>query len=398
MPITLHSDLLVESYAGYFFAYGGKLNIYDFLSKLPPTHPLMLHYNYADLFIYPPITYFTLGIFRLLVKPFADPNYIPWLWSNLSSIYSNKELYFQLFLFKLPYLFFDIPLAFILSGFFKTQRKKKIAFILWMFNPITIYATFMIGQFDLLPAFFTVLAVYFMQKGRKNWAMISLGIGGAYKLYPLFFVIPAAFIMGDKFLEKIKLILLGFAPYVLFALPFISSSAFRQMTLFNPKNQKMLYMIFMLTGAEGIYPFAVGLFVIFFISYFDKAVKDIIYYFMAILLLFYSVTSYHPQWFLWIAPFLVYELVRNNFKHWILVVTLFVCWLAITFLFEPSLSYGLFNPIFPQLVNAPNLSDIIAKHTDVFQIKNLLRSAFAGASIYYIYLLFSGKKAIGDTI
>jgi len=398
MPITFHPDLLVHSYAGYIFAYLGQLNIYDFLAKLPATHPLIQHYNFLDLFIYPPITYYTFGIFRFLVKPFADPNYIPWVWSNLSSFYSNKELYLHLFLFKLPYLFFDVWLAFILSGLFKNEGSKKSVFKLWMLNPVTIYATFMMGQFDLLPAFFTMLAVYFLAKGRNAWAMISLGIGASYKMYPLFFVIPAAFIAGKSFWEKIKLIALGFAPYVLFTLPFISSPAFREMVLFNAKDQKMLYLIFKVTGAEGIYPFIIGLIVIFFVSYFDNKKRNISYYFLAILLLFYSVTSYHPQWFLWVAPLLVYELVKNNFKHWTLTATLFVCWLILTLLFEASLSYGLFNPIFPQLVNAPSLSDFVAKYTDVFLFKSVIRSIFAGASIYYIYLLFSEREASGDTI
>jgi hypothetical protein len=398
MPITFHPDLLVHSYAGYFFAYQWQLNIYDFLAHLPTTHPLVQHYNYADLFIYPPLTYYTFGIFRLLVKPFADPNYIPWVWSHLGSLYSNKELYLHLFLFKLPYLFFDIALGFILSNFFKGQKKKKLTFSLWMFNPVTIYATFMMGQFDLLPAFFTILAIYLIQKGHKVWSVFSLGVAACYKIYPLFFVVPAAFIEGDKFWEKIKLIALGFAPYILFALPFISSPAFREMVLFNAKDQKMLFMVFMLTGAEGVYPFIIGLIIIFFISYFAGKGRDITYYFLAILLLFYSVTSYHPQWFLWVAPLLIYELVKNNLKHWPLIATLFVCWLAITLLFEASLSYGLFSPIFPQLANAPSLSDTISRYTNVYQLKSILRSIFAGDSVYYLYLLFSEKKAIGDTI
>jgi hypothetical protein len=398
MPITFHPDILGHSYAGYIFAYLGKMNFYDFIAKLPPTHPLIKNYNYTELFIYPPVAYYTLGIFRLLVKPFADPNYIPWVWSHLSSFYSNKELYLHLFLFKLPYIFFDIAAAFLLSGLFEKENQKKAAFILWMFNPVTIYATFMMGQFDILPTFFTILALYLMRRQRYSWAMISLGIGASYKMYPLFFVIPAAFFAGRTFWEKLKYIILGFAPYILSIIPFIPSAAFRQMVLFNPKDQKMLYMIFKLTGAEGIYPFVGGLMLIFLASYFDTKKRDIAYYFLAILLLLYLVTSYHPQWFLWVTPFMIYELVKSKFRYWTIAATLFVCWLVITLLFESSLSYGLFSPIAPLLANAPSLSDILAKYTDVFQLKSLIRSVFAGASIYYIYRLFSEREATGDTI
>ena len=79
MPITVHPDLWGHSFTAYFFAYKGELNIYDFLLNLPKNHPLVMNYGVNDIFIYPPLAYFTLGIFRVLVKPLADANFIPWL-------------------------------------------------------------------------------------------------------------------------------------------------------------------------------------------------------------------------------------------------------------------------------------------------------------------------------
>jgi hypothetical protein len=95
---------------------------------------------------------------------------------------------------------------------------------------------------------------------------------------------------------------------------------------------------------------------------------------------------------LWATPFLIYDLVENNFKHLFLTVTIFACWLIITFLFEPSLSYGLFNPLWPDLERSPGLSSFVSQYTDVFQIKSLIRSVFAGASTALIYLVFSRYK------
>jgi len=103
------------------------------------------------------------------------------------------------------------------------------------------------------------------------------------------------------------------------------------------------------------------------------------------LLLFFSVTHYHPQWFLWITPFLFLFLVGNFYKRILLVVILFVCWFGITLLFESSLSYGLFNPLLPDLNQTISLSDIPGKYTNIFQFKSLVRSIFAGVSLFTIF-------------
>src|SRR3972149_892639 len=181
MPTTYHVDLLGHSFTAYFFAYESKLNPYEALAELPPNHPLVKNYGIADIFIYPPITYFTLGIFRILIKPFVDPNFFPFLMANPSSIHSRPDLFLNLFLFKLPYLFIDTAIGFLLAGLFDDRKKKNVAFWLWMLNPVTLYATFMIGQVDIMAVFFTVLALHFFKQNKFNWMLISLGIGGAYK-------------------------------------------------------------------------------------------------------------------------------------------------------------------------------------------------------------------------
>jgi len=391
MPITYHPDLLGHSFSAYFLAYEGKINLYDTLASLPPDHPLVKNFGVGDIFIYPPLTYYTLGFFRFLVKPFADPNLIPWLMVHLDSLHSYPRLFEHLFLFKLPYLFLDIGLAFLLTKFFDDPKKKKLAFILWMFNPVAIYVSFMIGQLDLLPVFFSVLSLFLYKKKKNYLSMISMGIAASYKMYPLFLILPLAFLISDKFKERLKLTLAGIFPFVFFIAPYLSSSAFRAM-VFSPKSQKMLFMNWPLSGAEAVYPFVLFLSIITFLSYYQKINITPLPYFLAILLLIFSVTHFHPQWFLWVVPFLVLELVDNNFENIVLALVIFFGWILLTLLFEPSLSFGLFNPLWPDLERATGLSEIIGKYTNVFQLKSLIRSVFAGASVFLIFRLFAFRK------
>lgn len=387
MPITSHPDLWGHSFTAYFLVYEGKLNPYQHMQDLPADYPLVKNIGISDIFIYPPLTYFTIGLFRVLIKPFVDPNFIPWLMENMGHVYERKDLFSILFLFKLPYLFIDVAVGFLLAALFDDAKKKKLVFTLWMLNPVTLYATFMMGQLDILPVLFTVLSLYYAKKGKYTASLISLGIGGSYKMYPLFFIIPAALLFSKGFKERIKNIFLGFLPFILTTLPYLPSSAFRNMVLFQAKSQKMLYMIWNVSGAEGIYPFIIGIIIIYCISYYCTNKEKLVDFFLAILLITLMVTHYHPQWFIWVIPFLIYKIVAQKDKI-LFVLILFGIWLIITLLFEPSLSVGLFGPVIPAARTFGGFTDLLGKFTDVNRFKSMIRSVFAGISLFWIGQMF----------
>lgn len=391
MPFTLHPDLLGHSFSAHFLVGEGKWNLYETLANLPPTHPLVRDFGVADIFIYPPLAYYTLGFFRILVKPFSDPTFIPWLMDNLDQIHFYPGLSREIFLFKLPYLFVDIATAFLLSAVFTDVRKRKWAFILWLFNPLTLYATFMIGQLDILPVFFTVLSVLLAAKDKPGWSLFSLGLGGSYKMYPLLFIPVMVFILRTNFWSRFRLMFIGFLPFILLVFPYLSSKAFRAMVLFAPKSQKMLFMGWPVSGAEVVFPFIILLSLLYFFAYYQPRKYASDRYLLAGTLMIFSVTHYHPQWFLWATPFLILELVENNFRHGFLVLVLLASWLVITLFFEPSLSYGLFNPVWPELEKAKGLAEIVGKYFDIYLIKSLVRSVFAGAAIFLVWKNFREK-------
>lgn len=393
MPTTLHPDLFGHSFSAYFFAYEGKINLYDTLAQLPKDHPLVKNFGVADIFIYPPLTYYTLGIFRVITSPVTDPNFVPWLWNNLDKIHQNPALFRHLFWYKLPYLPFDIGVAFMIAAFFTDKRRKLLAFSLWFLNPIAIYVTFMIGQLDLLPVFFTVLSALLLVKNKPYWSLFAIGIAASYKMYPLFLVIPFALVASTKLFDRIKLIIAGLAPFAFFLAPYLGSSAFRSM-VFSPKSQKMLYMSWGVSGAEFVYPFILGLIFYYFYLYYRTKPLSAWTVPLPVLIILFSVTHFHPQWFLWIVPFLVLSIVADYRKYWLPVTVISLCWLVITLFFEPSLSYGLFNPLWPSLENAIPLEKLLQPYVNVFQFKSLVRSVLAGAGMYYIHLLLTSKNGL----
>src|SRR3989344_9437387 len=95
MPVTFHPDLWGHSFTAYFFAYEGKLNPYEALVNLPSDHQIVTNFGVTDIFIYPPLAYFTLGVFRLLIKPFVDPGFLPFVMESPSLVFQRADLYWN---------------------------------------------------------------------------------------------------------------------------------------------------------------------------------------------------------------------------------------------------------------------------------------------------------------
>ena len=105
---------------------------------------------------------------------------------------------------------------------------------------------------------------------------------------------------------------------------------------------------------------------------------------MAMFLLLLSITHYHPQWFIWITPFLIIELLNYKFKEAWIYVGLLAIYIFIIFTFENSLSVGLFAPLNNSLANFIGTQTLINKATDINILKSYFRSIFAGISFYLI--------------
>jgi len=382
MAFTYHPDIAGQSLSSYFWGFQNIPNVYEYLLSLPSNHPLVQNFGVNDIFIYPPLTYFTLGTFQ---KFFAFTGLQQFLETVMSgvNIYKIQNLSLYLFILKFPYIFFDFGIAFILYHYFKQPRTKYQALMLWLFNPISLYATYCMGVFDIIPVFFTVLSAFYLKKNKLLISALYMGVGIAFKMYPVF-LLPFIILKTGNWLSKAKIGLVSMLPVILTNLPFIFSSAYRYM-VFSPKSQKMFYMQWMLSGAEGIFPFLLFLCLLYLFAQ-NKLFRPRYYitYFMATFLLLFSVTHYHPQWFIWIAPFLIIELLNYRFREAWIYVGLLTIYIFIVFTFENSLSIGLFAPLNNSLASFVGTQTIIAQITDINLLKSYVRSIFAGISAYLI--------------
>lgn len=341
---TFHPDIAALSSSGQIVTNGHILNLYDYSSE-----SLVLNY--------PPLVYWFFGLTNFIFN-----GNIPLL--------------------KLSYLLFDISLGILLYKIVD-PKKKLLAFALWMFNPVSLYATYMMGQFDIIPTFFSVLSVYFALKKELNWAALALGGGIAFKLYPIFLIIPLI-ILAKALQSKIKLIIFAILPYGISVLPYIFSHSFRANALFASQSSKSLYAAIPVSGGESIILFPAFLMFFYLLIWHKKITGILAKIYLIPLLLFFIFTHYHPQWLIWITPFLIFGLVSVD-KLLLPVVLIFASWFASLFFFDSSLTLGIFGA-------TQGIWAYLNLHPDYNLSRSLIQTVFVAASAYLIYGYFPRKN------
>ena len=378
---TFHPDIQTFNLAGKVVSSGNILNLYDFLPSLSDDNPI----KNTAVFNYPPAIYFFHGVFNFLFNLLGLP--VNQFLQDFPSNYGNMLFNLHLLLLKIPYLIFDLLTGFILFKLFSDKKKQELALILWLFNPINLYASYMMGQFDIIPTFFALLSIYFVAKNKLNLAAISLGVGIAFKLYPLFLVVPLI-ILGRNFQERIKLIILSLVPYFATMLPYLPSHNFRSVALFTNQSSKSLYAQISVSGGESIIIFP-ALLIVFYLIIFTSREKFITWKIYSIpLFLFFIFTHFHPQWLIWLTPFFILEVVSNRYKNTLAISLIFISFLGSLFFFDPSLTIGLFAPIFPSLHSTMSIWEIMNIKIDYNYSRSLLQTIFAGSLTYLIYQYF----------
>ncbi len=374
---TFHPDIQAFNLAGKVVSSGNILNLYDYLPNLPNDD---LVKNLA-VFNYPPAVYFFHGLFNFIFSTLGLP--VNQFLFDSPSNYGNILFNIHLLFLKIPYLIFDLLTGFVLYKLFNEKRLSRLALTAWLFNPLNLYSTYMIGQFDIIPTFFTTLSVYYIVKNKLNLAALSLGFGIAFKIYPIFLIIPLL-ILGKNFWEKGKLLTVSLLPYILTIIPFLSSHNFRSIALFASQSSKSLYASIPVSGGESILLFPLGL-IFFYLIIFTKKQNNTWKNYLIPLLLFFIFTHYHPQWLIWITPFLIIDLVSNRLRNIWVVTIIMISFLGSLLFFDSSLTINMFSPIFPALYKLSDIWTLLDLNVDYNFARSILQTIFASAAGFLIY-------------
>jgi hypothetical protein len=369
IPVTLHPDFRAVNLAGYLIAQKGQLlSFYDYLSHQPRTDHWVNLYG-DNLFIYPPPAYLIHALFNGLLFHLYPQSAFFTLLNDIGQLRLDPGFPLLMYLLKLPYLLADIG-CFLLLKKLLPEKHLRAGLLFWLFNPVTIYSAYLVGQFDIFIALCVLLSVYFSSR-KQILSPVMLGLGAGFKPFVL---VLAPFLPGNVWKNS----LIAVAAYGLTLLPYLGSPAFRQYALFASQSDKLLFAKIMISGSQFLPLFILGAVLAFWWRYFKPQSLTVIGWLSLPLLLFYSVTHFHPQWFTWIAPLLTLSFATHKSTR-LPIIILIGLYLFTVMFFEPSLNFGLFGVNF-------SLFSFVNNFYSADQLVSVIRGLFASTAAYIILI------------
>jgi hypothetical protein len=378
---TFHPDIRHPVLSAAVFFQSGSLDFYSLAPNLTNKEIL------DDL----PLAYLINLPFYLIARPLVDFHFERVFLVDIVNSLGEVQLWTFLLYSKLPFIIFDIALA-VLVALAVKPNNQKLALVLWLFNPITLWATAAIGQVDIQPTLFMLSAWLLVKYKKLEWAALSLGVGAAIKTIPLL-LLPFIWGVARNRREVLKLTGLALIPLILSVLPFLGSSEFRQNALLAPQLSKSLFALLPLSGGEAIFlaPFFVFLLYLGFISK-KRGYEELLCNIVALLLILLSLTHFHMQWFLWVTPFLLILFLEYRERLSILALSgLGVGFSMMLFLFEASLQVRLLAPLFPNLYYQPGLQEVILPSQLNF-MRSIAATIFASSAFFTVWKLLKKEN------
>jgi len=378
MPIALHLDLLSVYQRSSLMAYSGVLWV--------GAGQTFVHYIHAFfLLIFKPLMPYLEGALQGATGSAS--------WSVWREFTIHPNVFRTLFLFKLPYLIFDLGCAFLLLAIFLDKKKGVTAFKFWLLNPVVIFAAFIFSRYEPMAIFFILLSLYYARNNLQVRALFSLGVAVIIRLYPLILLPFFVIILGKGLRQRLKLAFWGLLPLgIMTALSklFYGVSDAGQLAKLPHTNYLMSLRFPLGFAYDVIFIFFAGYTILFLYAYFktNHSFVDLWKSVLGLLLLFFATCFFHPHYFMWLIPFLTLQVVED--KRFIgLFAIQILCWIVYTFQWKEDLAGYLFVPLNPSyFMSLRSPFEIINQYYSAANFIGIFRSIFSGVSFWMIYLLF----------
>ncbi len=359
IPFTFHGDLSFLYRAPHYVLHG-EWDVYGMVAKTPGKSfypPLTVIYFVCVQFFF---QYFIPG-YEVFTHSLANQNPAVGV-IEVKQLMESQYVFTSLFFMKLPYLIFDFLLIKIFLKMLPDKRKKKYFIVFWAVNPVVIYGTYMVGQFDLIPAFLVVLAYYYsLQQGKEHFACLSLSIGFLFKIFPIVFLPIVLLVSSRSIKDFIRLFLYGTVPAVFFYFLFYLVSGKATFLLFDVFSYNFSLAtdqsIFVLRACQAIVCALVGYHIIFLSQRKFNNILLSQYFLLVYFSCFWGLPIASTHYFIWLTPFLIFYTINNskwNKAYYFLLIVIFLCGLK-----SRASCFGIFAPINSEFfLSIPSLKDI----------------------------------------
>jgi hypothetical protein len=258
----------------------------------------------------------------------------------------------------------------------------------------------MMGRFDIVPIFFTVLALLFAHEANMRFngflSLVMLGIAASFQPYALIFIPVFAIFLGRKdWARTLGLVFVGVAPWIVSVIPFLQSPGFVSAALVGGKSVYLTQLRLDMPGGLTLYPILAGLVAVVLCLILveeDVSFDALAPYCVLTLTVLYATTFIHIPWYAWITPFLAIIVAkwRILFVGWIGLVAFFCVHLL---WWQNPLGAGIFSPLLPSLARFEGLSIVIGQDLPFGLLDNAAYTlilttlaAVACAGLYYLHV------------
>jgi hypothetical protein len=398
MPFFLHMDLLSE--------YRRVNYAFENYAFYPGFNRLVTFY--IECFFYAFTQWFMVAKDVLLYLPVSEHSSAS---TTHHFIFSGDPFVFRhLFIFKLPYLVFDLLTAGLIWKYFAGHRHQTLALTLWLFNPVTIYATYIFGRFEVISLFFLVLTALCLKDKRLLSASVAFGL--ALNCREINFIYIPAFLIALYFFwingspSKIRLVLATVILLVLFRLPaliewlFSADAAFTKES--GPLEVSKGISAFFAGKLGDVYPFFLITALSYLIAFASKTKAEhqvFVSVCTATILAFFISGFNSAHYFAWAVPFLLLA-IRQSPRSVFAVCLLMLGWLAFGLLnpegahFTPLLATPFHESFFGASGLLSNYQSIFGNHPflDAKVVKGVILSVTTACMLTILYLVHSDHE------
>lgn len=390
MPFTLHGDIIFLHTTPHLLAHG-EWNVYEL--------------GVADLGqegYYPPLTMLLFGFFQYIFGTLFS-GYEAFTHALLkigeANILTSPHLYSSLFLMKVPYLVVDCILIFVCQKILSDESQKKVFVVLWGLNPLVIYVTYMMGQYDLFPAFCVVLACHLALKpGKAHWACLSISAGCLLKIFPIVFLPVVVLACSRNLKDFIRLSLYGILPVIFFYQLFYLLSGDAVIKLFYDMNYNIRladdWGFLILRFSQAAIYLGVCAHVFFRGRHALTYLLMVQYFLVIFFAVYWGFYLQLTQYYIWFMPVLILNLImikKRKWEYYTLIGIIFLEGLG-----SRTACFGLLAPIHPELfMSLPCLKDVTGFLFDQQLYDRILKTMFLGLTGYraleILYELYFSK-------
>jgi hypothetical protein len=303
-----------------------------------------------------------------------------------------------LFLLKLPYIVADLVAGYLLMRLVAPDRRVLVS-ALWLLNPLVIYTTVLFARHDSIAIAIMLAGVLLATIGRRYLGLGFLLAAAVMRFFPV--LIAPFFLVAYRRTRRELLYLttlLAGGWILLDGLAWAITGASPTLTLLN----RYPHVTYLFELAVPLYRFPFGqtlelflfpmayLLVLF---WYDErqpgGTRDLIPAAAAVYSLVFALTFFHPQYAIWLVPFMTLAVARFRFLLPLHVVQIALL-LVHTLQWGAATTTELFLPLSVEAVSLlPDPRNIIAAQMPLDLFFAIVRTAQAAVSIWIAYRLLS---------